>query len=76
VLEELDVGEHRSDDQNLRGDLSPYIFIGFVSLSATEVQSCAANAGLSIKEGDSVASLNEPAVHGCSMMCWLLERLS
>jgi hypothetical protein len=42
------------DDQNFRRDLCPYIFIGFVSLSTTEVYSCAANTGRLIKEADSV----------------------
>jgi hypothetical protein len=40
------------DDQNFRGDLCPYIFVGFVSLSATEVHPHAANAGESIEEAD------------------------
>jgi hypothetical protein len=42
------------DDQNFRGDLCPYIFIGFVSLSTTEVHSCEGNPGRSVKEVDSV----------------------
>jgi hypothetical protein len=34
--------------------ISALIYQDFVSLSATEVHSCAANAGRSIKEADSV----------------------
>ena len=29
MLEELDVGSTEGDDQIFRGDLGPYIFIGF-----------------------------------------------
>lgn len=36
------------------GDLCPYIFVGLVSLSRTEVHPRAANAGESIKAVDSV----------------------
>jgi hypothetical protein len=41
------------DDQNFRGDLCPYIFIGFRIIIPMEVHPCAAKAGPSIKEADS-----------------------
>lgn len=52
--------------------MSLYIHWFWYHWSTAKVHSCAANAGLSIKEVDSVASLDEPAACGC-MMCWLLH---
>jgi hypothetical protein len=48
------LGNTEGDDQYFGGDLCPYIFIGFVSLSALELHSCTTNTGRSIKEADSV----------------------
>lgn len=48
------LGNTEGDDQNFKGDLYAYIFIGFVSLSATKVHSRAANARRSIEEANSV----------------------
>jgi len=38
------LGNTEGDDQYFRGDLCPFIFVGFVSLSASEVHPRAANA--------------------------------
>jgi hypothetical protein len=48
------LGNTEGNGQDFRGDPCPYIFIGFVSLSVTEVHSRAANAGRLIKEADSI----------------------
>jgi hypothetical protein len=49
------LGNIKGDDQNFKGDLCPYIFIGFRIIVRMEVYSCAANTGPSIKEADSVS---------------------
>lgn len=55
-------GNTKDDDKNCRGELCPYIFIGFRIIVRIEVHSYATNATLSIKEADS-STLNEPARH-------------
>jgi hypothetical protein len=47
------LGIIEGNDQNFRGDLCPYIFIGFRIIICMEVHPCAAKAGPSIKEVDS-----------------------
>ena len=48
------LGTTEGKNQNFRGDHALIYSLVFVSLSVTEVHTCAANAGQSIKEVDSV----------------------
>jgi len=47
-------GNTKDDDKNCRGELCPYIFIGFRIIVRIEVHSYATNAALSIREADSI----------------------
>jgi hypothetical protein len=47
-------GNTKDDDKNCRGELCPYIFIGFRIIVCIKAYSYATNAALLIREADSI----------------------
>jgi len=70
------LGNTECDDQNFRGDLCPYMFIGFRIIVRNRGPFLCGQRGTVDQRSWFRCPLDEPAANSCSMMCWLLERSS